>query len=130
MRLTPTELRLNGVAVSTSSDVSLKENIRNVDVSAILKRVAALPISTWNYRHDPGKVPHIGPTAQDFHRSFSVGRDDKMITTVDAAGVALAAIKGLANELDQRDRKLAQQRADIEALKKELAALRKLVTRR
>lgn len=130
MRLTPTELRLNGVAVLTSSDVSLKENMRTIDVSAILKQVAALPISAWNYRHDPAKTPHIGPTAQDFQRAFSVGVDDKSIATVDASGVALAAIQGLAKALDDRDNTLAKQRADIEALKREIASLRKLITRR
>jgi hypothetical protein len=33
--------------------------------------------------------------AQDFHAAFQVGDDDKHIATVDADGVALAAIQGL-----------------------------------
>jgi hypothetical protein len=37
--------------------------------------------------------------AQDFFRAFGVGQDRRHISSVDADGVALAAIKGLSREL-------------------------------
>ena len=37
----------------------------------------------------------MGPTAQDFYAAFGLGEDERHISTVDADGVALAAIQGL-----------------------------------
>ena len=55
--------------------------------------------------------------AQDFAAAFGLGADDRHIFTLDAAGVALAAIQGL--------HALAQaQQARLEALERELMALR------
>ncbi len=42
---------------------------------------------------------HLGPVAQDFRAAFGLGRNDTTITTVDADGVALAAIQGLNQKL-------------------------------
>ncbi|HQU85004.1 MAG TPA: hypothetical protein PKY59_17825, partial [Pyrinomonadaceae bacterium] len=68
---------------------------------------------------------HIGPMSQDFFKSFKMGNSDEAIGTVDADGVALAAIQGLNEELKDRDKKienlenqLKQQQTTIEALKK------------
>jgi hypothetical protein len=78
------------------SDRAAKENLTEVNSREILARVAALPMQTWNYKG--GAIRHIGPMAQDFYAAFAVGPDDKHISTVDADGVALAAIQGLAQE--------------------------------
>lgn len=40
----------------------------------------------------------FGPVARDFATAFKVGCDNKSLSSVDASGVALSAIKGL-NEL-------------------------------
>src|SRR5882672_2126218 len=93
MRLDPTGLRVNGTFVS-ASDRNLKENFERVDSRAVLEKVAALPVSSWNYKSDQSSR-HLGPMAQDFYAAFGVGPDDKHITTVDESGVALAAIQGL-----------------------------------
>lgn len=61
-------------------------------------------------------APYIGPVAQDFKAAFYPGRDDKSITTLEFDGVELAAIKGLQQELKQKD-------AKIEALEKRLSRL-------
>ncbi len=54
-----------------------------------------LPITTWNaIGTDPG-VRRMGPMAQDFYAAFGLGDDDKVITTGDLDGVALASIQGL-----------------------------------
>jgi len=58
------------------------------------------------YKFD-STTKHLGPVAQDFHAAFGLGTDDKHIATVDADGVALAAIQGLnqkvMEELKRRD---------------------------
>jgi hypothetical protein len=61
---------------------------------------SALPISEWNFKED-ADTRHLGPMAQYFHAAFGLGTDDKHIATVDANGVALAAIQGLNRKLDE-----------------------------
>ncbi|HAV62636.1 MAG TPA: hypothetical protein DCY13_09750, partial [Verrucomicrobiales bacterium] len=65
MTLDASGLTVNGVLVS-SSDRQLKENFRPLDGLAVLEKVAALPLSEWNYKQDPA-TRHVGPMAQDFH---------------------------------------------------------------
>ena len=43
---------------------------------------------------DQHSAPHR-PYAQDFNAAFHVGESDRTISTVDADGIALAAIQGL-----------------------------------
>ncbi len=72
--------------------------------------------------------------AQDFHAAFGLGADDKRISTVDADGVALAAIQALYRLLQEKDEQLEAlqqqveelraRQARLEALESELAALR------
>jgi hypothetical protein len=77
------------------SDVNAKEGFRVVDPRAVLAKIDSLPLSTWSYKDDPRSVRHVGPMAQDFQRLFAVGPSDKLISPIDANGVAYAAIKGL-----------------------------------
>jgi hypothetical protein len=91
----------------------------------VLAKLAALPITTWAYTNAPS-VRHLGPVAQDFAAAFGLGDNDKHIATVDADGVALAAIQGL-NEIVRGQRRELQAKADqIDALEKRLAALERL----
>jgi transposase len=62
--------------------------------------------------------------AQDFHAAFNLGDDDKYIATVDADGVALAAIQGLNQKLEETVR---QQADRLERLETELAELKNLI---
>src|SRR5688500_3497667 len=66
----------------------------------MVQRVRELPISTWNYTSDDPTIRHIGPMAQDFAALFGVGADNRHIHPIDGQGVALAAIPGLAAELE------------------------------
>jgi len=111
-------LVVNGTLVSTS-DRNLKRDFSEVNSRSVLEKVAQLPIQTWTYKNDPG-TRHIGPMAQNFYAAFGVGPDDKHIATVDADGVALAAIQGL-------DQKLEETRAENADLKAQLAELKQLV---
>src|SRR6185437_16674023 len=98
-----------------------------VESREILERVAWLPIQTWQYTNDVDHVRHIGPFAQDFHAAFKVGMDDKHIATVDADGVALAAIQGLYQIVKEKDARIAELEKKSERLaemEKEFARLR------
>ena len=60
---------------------------------------------------------HLGPVAQDFYRAFRLGGDDRHISTIDAEGVALAAIQALHQEnraLARENRNLAARLAVLE----------------
>jgi hypothetical protein len=94
------------------SDRNVKKNVAPVDTQQILDKVAHLPISTWTYVNEPNAVRHLGPMAQDFHASFGLGDDDRTYNSVDAHGVALAAIQAL-------ERVVAEQGKRIEKLERE-----------
>ena len=110
----------NAYAVSfvSTSDRNAKENFSAVNSREILDKVTQLPIQKWNFKQQGDT--HIGPMAQDFHAAFDVGPDDKHIATVDADGVALAAIQGLNEVVKEKD-------AQISALEKRLSELEILV---
>jgi hypothetical protein len=103
------------------SDRNGKHEIDLVDSRAVLERLLAIPIATWQWKAEPGAVRHIGPMAQDFHAAFGFGDSDKQIVTVDADGVALAAIQGLNAKLEAER---TAKDAEIAALRAELAAIR------
>lgn len=83
------------------SDRAMKANVARADPRAVLEAVVSLPVSTWNYTSQDASIRHIGPMAQDFYAAFGVGESDTGISTVDAQGVALAAIQGLKAENDE-----------------------------
>jgi hypothetical protein len=92
--------------ISTLSDRDAKERFEPVESRDVLDKVAALPLSRWSYKSDRANR-HIGPMAQDFYAAFAAGSDDKSICTVDADGVALAAIQGLNQKVEDRTKTLA-----------------------
>jgi hypothetical protein len=101
-------------AVNLPSDRNVKTDFTAVNTTALLEKVAALPIQSWRYKHDRA-TRHIGPVAQDFHAAFQVGTDDKHIATVDADGVVLAAIQGLPQKLEHENAKLRAENAEMKA---------------
>jgi hypothetical protein len=110
---------VTATAFNPPSDRNLKKNFSPVSPREVLEKVAALPISRWNFKGDTA-TPHVGPMAQDFHAAFRLGTDERHIATVDADGVALAAIQGL-------NQKLEEQRAENAELKTRLEALEKII---
>ena len=102
-------------AFNPSSDRNLKENFEPVNGLAVLEKVASLPISHWNFKRDD--IPHIGPMAQDFHAAFGLGTDERHIATVDADGVALAAIQGLNQKLEQKETEITELKQAVKELK-------------
>jgi hypothetical protein len=113
---------------SSLSDRNAKENFAAADGRAILDKLAALPLATWNYRSQDRSIRHLGPMAQDFHAAFGVGENERTITTVDADGVALAAIQGLNAVVKEKEAKIAsleKRLSDLEAVVMSLTQKRK-----
>jgi hypothetical protein len=125
MSVTPTganflETTANGAKLTAGgswtngSSRLFKEGFAALDVGDVLSKVLSLPITRWTYR-DSSEGTHIGPMAEDFHAAFSLGEDDQHIATVDADGVALAAIQGLNEKLEAENAELKARLAAIEA---------------
>jgi hypothetical protein len=112
------------------SDRHAKENWVDVDARDVLARLAALPIGEWNYKAQGTQVRHIGPAAQDFHAAFGLGHSDRVITTVDADGVALAAIKGAHARLEEQAATIRAQAQEIEQVRADIRAIRELLSAR
>ncbi|MDA8456875.1 tail fiber domain-containing protein [Acidovorax sp. GBBC 3334] len=111
------EVAPGGGSWSALSDRNKKDNFADVDPVAVLEKVAALPIQTWNYKTQDTAIRHLGPTAQDFRAAFGLGENDTTINTVDADGAALVAIQGLHTLLREQREMIEQLRAEIERLK-------------
>ena len=109
------------------SDAGAKHHVTPLDEAEVLAQVASLPVSAWTYKDDETGARHAGPMAQDFHAAFGLGEDDTHISPMDAAGVALAAIKALQQEVKRKDEKiLALQARNAELEKNGLALQERL----
>jgi hypothetical protein len=105
------------------SDRAMKTSFAPVDVREVLEKLASLPVESWSYQGAGADVRHIGPMAQDFAAAFAVGDDERTITGVDAAGVAIAAIQGLNQLLNEREREVRNLRMQVEGLAGRLEAI-------
>jgi hypothetical protein len=115
----------NGTIMVTSYRAS-KANFRELDTEEILRRVADLPLSDWNYRKDADTVRHIGPVSEDFYEAFGYGEDDQHISPNDLAGVNTAAIQELYRQNLQLKGMLVAKIREMEDLKIRLTRLEKL----
>jgi hypothetical protein len=87
-----------------------------------LAKVAAMPVTEWQFKTEPGER-HLGPMAQDFHAAFGLGTDDKHIGVVDEGGVALAAIKGLNEKVNEKESEIRDLKRQNDSLVERLNAL-------
>jgi hypothetical protein len=119
-------------AWSFSSDRNLKEAFQPVDVRAVVEKVCQLPITEWNFKGYTER--HIGPMAQDFHAAFPLNDSSTTLNDADLHGVALAAIQGLnqkvqdevgtlRSELKRRDAENAELRQIVSELKELVNAM-------
>jgi hypothetical protein len=120
-------LRTTTGVIASLSDRNSKSDFQTVNAQDVLARVAALPVMTWRYKTADAAQRHMGPMAQDFYAAFNVGLDDKSICTIDEGGVALAAIQGLNQKVDEKESRIQEQAAEITELKQSVAELKKLV---
>ena len=114
---------------TNNSDRDAKEAFESVDSREVLRRLAALPITSWSYKVERGAARHVGPTAQDFREAFGLGLDAKSIGTIDADGVALAAIQGLYELLLEKEEQLVSQGRRLAAQEEQLRSLKSLEAR-
>ena len=105
---------LVGGAMVLTSDRNQKEEIIDIEQDELLQSLKDLPIYEWQYRGKERR--HIGPMAQDFHAAFGLGDDDKTIATIDADGIALAAIQAQQELIEEQSLRIDQQTAIIESL--------------
>ncbi|MDZ7802087.1 MAG: tail fiber domain-containing protein [Trueperaceae bacterium] len=112
------DLSVSGT-INPPSSRTMKEDVRPVDGVDVLRTLATIPVTSWRYTADDARALHVGPMAEDFHEAFGLGADRARISTIDADGVALAAIQGLYRELQQRDRRIAQLESRLAALEAE-----------
>ena len=113
----------SGNSWSCSSDRALKENLVLADGRAVLAQLAGMPLYYWNAKGADPASRHLGPMAQDFFAAFGVGTDDTSIATIDLDGVALAAIQGLFQHIQDLERAQAGLEGQNRELQQELAAL-------
>jgi trimeric autotransporter adhesin len=109
-----------GNAWSSVSDRALKENVTPVDGREVLAQLAELPLATWNYLSEDAAIRHMGPMSQDFYAAFGLGDSERHISTIDADGVALAAIQGLYEIVQAQEAEIAGLEARLAALEKQV----------
>jgi hypothetical protein len=82
-----------------ASSKELKENFATITPQSILEKIISLPIYSWNYKNQTATTTHISPVAEDFYNLFGLG-NDKSISTIDPAGVALLGIQALDEKIN------------------------------
>lgn len=108
-----------GATAASSQDY--KENKVPVDSRATVEAFKKLPVDSWKYKDgiaDGGR--HVGPYAEDVQQALGdeVAPGGKQIDIISMSGAQTAAIKGLAEKMDDQEQ-------TIEALAARLAALTK-----
>ena len=114
---------------SSVSDENLKENFADIDYLDLLRRLAQVPVTTWNYKSQDASIRHMGVMGQDFYAAFGVGEEETRITTIDADGVALAAIQALYRLTLDKDKKIEQLTAELRHYAQEIQQLRQRLVR-
>lgn len=104
----------SGVFNCTSSKYTKENFVVEGDVLAKLRKI---DVTSWNYISEGKQVRHLGPMAEDFYAQFKLGTGNTSIGVQDLAGVSIAAVKELDEELQQKN-------AEIEKLQNEVKQLR------
>lgn len=115
---------ISSKSMMQGSDRNRKDNIVDLNYSEILQAVARMPIYEWQYQDQDRR--HIGPMAQDFHTAFGLGDDDTTIATIDADGVAFAAIKAQQAIIEKQEEINKTQHDEIQQLRQEIKLIKEL----
>jgi hypothetical protein len=126
--LSPTGNLTIAGGLTQNSDVNSKENFTAVDGMEVLTQLQELPISTWNFKTDDTGARHLGPMAQDFYEIFGLGTDERHIAPMDAAGVALAAIKELQEVVQEKDAQIAELQSRLAIMEKRLESVAEILS--
>ncbi|MEO8415486.1 MAG: tail fiber domain-containing protein [Ginsengibacter sp.] len=106
----------NGDTWTNASSRMKKENFSDLNSNDLLQKISQLSIQKWKYKGTDEY--HIGPVAEDFYATFGLGTDDKGISTVDPAGIALAGMKELILINEKQNKLIEQLQERIEMLEK------------
>jgi trimeric autotransporter adhesin len=110
---------------SCTSDRNQKEDFHRIDAETVLAKVARMPVQSWRYKDEAPGVRHLGPVAQDFRAAFGLGTDDTSIGLLDLDGVNMVAIQAL----ERRTQELSAKSAEVDALRAELADMKRTLAR-
>lgn len=119
--LTPTGNMTIAGSLTQGSSRAIKEGFEPVDSLEVLAAVTDMPLSMWSYKNDTSNARHLGPMAEDFYDAFSLGQDSMHIAPGDQAGVALAAIQGLNQIIENKNAEIEELRTRIETLESLIA---------
>lgn len=114
----------SGVFNCTSSRYT-KENFVAVKGTDILSKLRLIPVTSWNYIDEGGKVRHIGPMAEDFFSQFNLGVGNTSIGVQDLAGVSIAAVKELDTQLQEKNAEIERLQSEIKQMKASQTELEK-----
>ncbi len=117
---------------SNTSDKNKKEHFKFLDGEMILRKLATVPVTSWNYKTQSESIRHIGPMAQDLFTAFHFGESDTTITSSDIDGINLIALQALANrtkELSLKVNEVNQLKKEIDALNEEKRRLEKRINK-
>ena len=120
----------NATTPSALSDRNAKTGFRDLDNEDILRRIRAVPVSTWSYKADPTGTVHIGPMAQDFQKAFQLSEEDKLINMGDLDGVNLAGVRALEARTRKMQAEIAARDKTIKDLEARLARVEALLSRK
>ncbi|HWV28639.1 MAG TPA: tail fiber domain-containing protein [Dyadobacter sp.] len=123
------EIAAGGGSWSAVSDRRKKENFEVLNTESILRKVAQLPLTSWNYKSQPAATRHMGPMAQDFYAAFGLDGigNDTTINSSDIDGVNMAAIQALEKRTRQLQEENDQLKAKLEAMDAKMASIEKLI---
>ena len=101
-----TEVLAGGSSWGGISSKKYKDNLLELDYDKILDSVVDdLGIYEYNFIGVPERIC-IGPTADDWHRCFPLGKSVESIETIDLDGVTLACIKSLGRTVRELTREI------------------------
>lgn len=121
---TGVQVAAGGSSWAVISDRNKKENFRSLDGEDVLKKLRAIPVTSWQYKDEVDRTTrHIGPMAQDFQKAFKLTTDDKTINMSDIDGVNFAAVRALEARTAKLQAELDAKTKLINELAARLAAL-------
>ena len=115
-------LIIKGSLIQNSSRAN-KKHIVGIDEKEILEKINKLELNYWTYNHDNDRVRHLGPMAEEFYQLFGLGSTAKGISSIDTAGVSLAAVKALSKKYKTTQDELVQAQSIIDSKDKKIARL-------
>ena len=74
-----------------------------------------MEIKQWRYKGTDEY--HVGPMAQDFYAAFKLGTDERRISTIDPAGIALVSIKAMNDKVERLERTVNTLVSELEEMK-------------